>query len=366
MLARRSVLALPLAAFAQTSESGFTPLLNWQSVEAPESAFTVAGSEIAVHSHASLPAWLRSEKCYENFDLQGEFFIAGWTDSGIYIHAPEHGRPSQAGLQIKVFHQPETEPHSNSAGAIFPDIAPRLVNVAKGWNSFRVLADYPRLQVWFNNALIHDLNCATHPALKDRLRSGYIGIVGASSECRFRNLRIRELPGKDKWQVLYEKPEDLAANWHVTQGKPNVIALGNVLRGDGGGLLATNDKFQDFHFQCYVRGSAQHNSGIIFRSAGKGTDPRFGYEIQLHPVEEAHYPTGSLYHFKRARYPRIQDEKWFLFDLIVQGRDVTVRVDGDTIMEYSGLPRTEAGFIELQTHREGFWIEFKHLRVQKL
>jgi hypothetical protein len=366
MLSRRTVFALPLTAFAQSSESGFTPLTSWQVVEGPESAFTVNGTDIAVHSHATLPCWLRSEKQYENFELRGEFLTSSWTDSGIYLHAPEHGRPSQAGIQLKVFHQPDAEPRNNSVGAIFPDIAPRLVNVTKGWNTFRVLCDYPRLQVWYNDALIHDHDCSTHPDLKNRLRSGYIGIAAASAECRFRNLRVRELPSKESWQILYEKPEDLARNWHVTSGKPAIVALGNVLRGDGGGQLGTNDKFRNFYFQCYIRGAAQHNGGIIFRSAGKGTDPRFAHEIQLHPVEEAHYPTGSLYHLKRARYPRIQDEKWFLFELTVWERDVTVRIDGDIILEYSGPIRTEEGFIELQTHREGFWLEFKHLRVKPL
>lgn len=366
MVSRRSVLALPLAAFAQSSESGFSPISSWQIVDGPESAFTVNGAEVAVHSHASLPTWLRSEKQYENFDLRGEFFIQGWTDSGIYIHAPEHGRPSLAGLQLKVFHQPEKEGRNNSCGAIFPEIAPRLVNVKKGWNTFRILCDYPRLQVWYNDELIHDHDTSTHPVLKARLRSGYIGIAAASAECRFRNLRIHELPSKEKWQILYENPEDLERNWHVTEGKPHIVALGEVLRGDGGGMLGTNDKFRNFQFQCYIRGSAQHNGGIIFRSAGKGTDPRYGHEIQLHPVEEAHYPTGSLYHLKRARYPRIEDEKWFLFELTVWERDVTVRIDGDTILEYSGPLRDEAGFIELQTHRAGYWLEFKHLKVKPI
>jgi hypothetical protein len=35
-------------------------------------------------------------------------------------------------------------------------------------------------------------------------------------------------------------------------------------------------------------------------------------------------------------------------------------------MEYGFLARTEAGFIELQAHRPGYWIEFKQIRVQEL
>jgi len=366
MLSRRGALALPLAAFAQPGESGFDPLTAWSIVEGPETAFTVSGNEITVREHASFPAWLRSARQYEDFDLRGEFFTRGWTDSGIYIHAPEHGRPSQAGIQIKVFHQAEKTPTPYSVGAVFPLIAPRGVNVRPGWNTFRMLCDYPRLQIWINDALIHDLNTSTHPELNLRLRSGYLGIVAASSACMFRNLRIRELPSKEKWQVLYENPQDLANNWAVSEGKPDIAALGAVLRGDGAGHLATREKFRDFQFQCYIRGAAQHNGGVLFRSAGRGNGPDKHYEIQLHPVEEAHFPTGSLYHLQRARYPRIRDEEWFFFELWALNRECRVRIDGETVMEYSGLEITDPGFIELQTHRRGYWIEFKHIRVKAL
>lgn len=100
-------MALPLAGLAQGQqvEAGFVPLTDWVVVDGPDSAYSLEGGVVAVHSHATFPTWLRSAKRYANFDLRGEFFIQGWTDSGLYLRAPEHGRPTQAGLQIKVFHQ---------------------------------------------------------------------------------------------------------------------------------------------------------------------------------------------------------------------------------------------------------------------
>jgi len=366
MIGRREFLSLPLVAAWQAGEEAFTPLTGWVVVDGPESAFEVRGGEVAVQPHASWPSWLRTEKSYENFELRGEFLIDGWNDSGIYLHAPLHGYPTDAGIQIKLFHQQEAEPNAYSCGAVFPVIAPKKVAVRKGWNGFRILADDPALRVWINGELVQDLNQRTHPELRDRLRSGPIGIAAASAPMRFRALRVRELPGRETWRVLYGKPEDLEANWRPTVGKPVAAAIGGVLRLDGDGLLGTKERFRDFHLQCYVRGCPQHNSGVIFRSAGKGTNPQYAYEIQLHPVPEAHFPTGSLYHFKRAKYPRIEDEKWFLFELRVQGRDCKVRINGETVMEYSFLMRTEAGFIELQAHRPGYWVEFKQIRIQTL
>ncbi len=366
MLSRRTLLSLPAAFWLQQDEAGFVPLREWVTVDGPESAFAVSGNEVTVQAHAAYPAWLRSAKEYMNFELRGEFLVDGWNDSGIYLHAPMHGYPTDAGIQIKIFHQAEENPNPYSCGSVFPAIAPRKVNVRKGWNEFRILADDPALRVWMNGELVQDLNRRTHPQLRDRLRSGYLGIAGASCVVRFRNLRVKELPGAEEWVVLYERPEDLEKNWRTTTGRVEAQAIGPVLRIDGDGLLGTKEQFRDFYLQCYVRGCPQHNSGVIFRSAGKGTAPQHAYEIQLHPVPDAHFPTGSLYHFQRAKYPRIEDEKWFLFELWVYGRECRVRINGETVMEYGWLQRMEPGLIELQAHRQGYWVEFKRMRLRRL
>jgi len=364
---RRHLLLAPSALLlrAQDDETGFSPLKDWTIVDGPESAFTIRDGVITVNEFASFPCWLRSARQYKNFELRGEFFIKGWTDSGIYLHAPEHGRPTQAGFQIKVFHQPEEKPASNSMGAILPVVAPKLVSVKPEWNSIRVVFDWPRLRVWTNGALVQDIDCAGNPELRYRLREGYFGIAAVSAVCRFRNLRVKELPSRDRWDWLYEGPEDFA-KWQVSEGQPNFVPLGPVLRGDGTGHLRTVEKFRDFELQTYVRAASQHNSGILFRSTGRGLAGEKHYEIQLHNVEEAHFPTGSLYHLKRAKYPRIEDEKWFLMQLRVQGPNCLVRVDGETVMEYENLDILDEGYIELQAHRRGYWTEFKHIRIQRI
>src|SRR3974377_277853 len=115
-------------------------LAGWSVQEGPEAAFYVKDGAIVVHESAGFPAWLRSARQYENFDFRGEFFIKGWIDSGIYFHAPEHGRNTWEGIQLKIFHQVDPKPVSNSMGSLFPLVPPRLVNVKnKGeWNSFRI------------------------------------------------------------------------------------------------------------------------------------------------------------------------------------------------------------------------------------
>lgn len=341
-------------------------LAGWSIREGPETAFYVEDGAIVVHPGSGFPAWLRSDRQYENFDFRGEFFVRGWTDSGIYIHAPEHGRPMWCGMQVHIFHEVDAKPAPESMGAIFPLVPPRKVNVKNQgeWNSFRILMDWPRLQVWTNGEIVQDLDVETVPELAQRLLSGYLGFESLSYPIRFRNLAIRELPSKVTWSPLYEGPADLA-KWHVSDGKPQFAALGPVLYSDGVGHLATNEKFRDFELQMYIRHALHHNGGVLFRTSGQGSSGRH-YEIQLHDVEGAHYPTGSLYSVKRGLYPRIEHDQWWLFQLRVKDAACRVRINGETVLEHDRLENLEEGPIELQAHDLGRYTEYKQVQVRRI
>jgi hypothetical protein len=224
--------------------------------------------------------------------------------------------------------------------------------------------DWPRLRVWTNGEVIQDLDVETVPELRHRLRSGYLGLESLSYPIRFRALRVRELPSKVSWLPLYETSEDLA-KWQVMAGKPTFQALGRVLHGDGDGHFATTETFRDFEFQMYVRHVRHHNGGVTFGGPGRGAAGR-RYEIQLHDVEGAHYSTGSLYGIKRATYPRIEPEQWWLFQLRVKDGACVVRVNGDTVLEHDGLDLPSSGPIALQAHDVGRWTEYKHIRVRRI
>ena len=365
--------ALPGVLRAQ-NEDGFTSLFDgatlagWSVQEGPEPAFNVDDGAIVVSPTAGFPTWLRSARQYENFDFRGEFFIKGWMDSGIYFCAPEHGRPMWCGYEVHLFHQADEKPSPQAMGAIFPVVRPLKINVkSKGeWNTFRILMDWPHLQIWTNGEIVQDLDVERHPALRHRLRRGYLGLQSLSYPIRFRNLRIRELPAKEKWQTLYDTAADMD-KWFVSDGagKIKVEPRGEVLHLDGAGNLATREKYRDFQLQLYVRHALHHNGGLLFRSEAKGAKS-VHYEIQLHDVEGAHYPTGSLYYYKRSSYPRIEAEKWWLCQMLVKDGYCLVRINGENVLEYDQLENLAEGSIELQAHAPGKWTEFKQVRVRRL
>jgi len=367
---RRTFLCSALALTAQ-NEAGFTPvfdgrsLAGWHVNDGPQSAFYVDDGAIVVSDSGNSPTWLRSEKQYENFEFRCEFFVRGWIDSALYLHAPRHGDAQAAGFAIKLFHKAgEIKPEG--MGAIFPLIAPLRNNVrSKGeWNDLRVVFDWPRFQVWTNGEQVQDFNVESQAETAMRLRHGYFGLQSLSYPIRFRNLRVRELPSKVNWKTLYAGPGDLTANWQVEEGKAKWSELGPVLRADGLGHLASRERYKDFEFFCYVRASQFSNGGVLFRAEGSGQKPH--EEIQIHDVSGAVYPTGSLYGRRRARYVHVPPETWYPLQLIVKGPRCVVRVNGETVTDYNGLDRLEAGHILMQAHQTGKWIEYKDIRVRAI
>ena len=129
--------------------------------------------------------------------------------------------------------------------------------------------------------------------------------------------------------------------------------------------MATDEKFRDFELQMYVRHALHHNGGVLFRTSGQGSSGRH-YEIQLHDVEGAHYPTGSLYSVKRGLYPRIEHDQWWLLRLRVKDATCRVRINGEMVLEHDRPENLDEGPIELQAHDTGRYTEYKQIQMRRI
>ncbi|MDZ7639139.1 MAG: family 16 glycoside hydrolase [Bryobacterales bacterium] len=165
----------------------------------------------------------------------------------------------------------------------------------------------PRFRCGRTKESVQDLGCASNPELARRLRQGSIGLEGLGYPLKFHNLQIEELPSTDRWTVLWQPAEDIAKHWMITDNSERApvrfVGYGPVLWCDGSGNLGTKQMFDDFELQLYIRGPQHHNSGVDFPLDGETTAIAGKYEVQVHNVPEAHYPTGWLYHYKRAPVP---------------------------------------------------------------
>lgn len=369
-------LVLPIATVSAV-EDGFTVLFdgktltNWSIVDGGENAFQVVDGVIHCPGKAHYPCWLKSDKTYENFDLRYEYRYKGWCNSGIFFSAPKYGRKSKVGFEIQIDQlNPDQIPVAMS-GAIFESVPPpKYPDRLNGeWNEGRILFNWPNLKVWINGELIHDLNVEENEDLKYRWRHGYIGLQDMGYQCWYRNIRIKELPSKEKWTVLFDGTS--MDGWHV-EDDPTRDDLGRwefadgVIRGlDGTTYMVTDGEWKDFELQCYVRTKKNANGGIFIRWKQLPRDR--GNEIQIENIPDSNNPTGSVYGLVRAvQAPFIEDKTWFPMQIIVKDKTVIVRVNGETVARYDDLQIVREGHIALQMHSTGSWIEWKDIRIKEL
>ena len=105
--------------------------------------------------------------------------------------------------------------------------------------------------------------------------------------------------------------------------------------------------FKNFHFKADVMTYPNANSGIFFHTRyQEDGDAKFGAECQVNNSHRDWRRTGSLIGvmnvteappgagtneaFQKLPAPPARDEVWFTQEIIVQGRQVVVKIDGNT------------------------------------
>jgi hypothetical protein len=336
-------------------------LAGWKEVGGTE-VFTVREGDVVAAPPGPAESWLRSDEEFENFDLSLEFRTPGWSESGILLFAPLHGRPSQVGLKLHLRHD-NLEEGARSVGAIYDVLPPlkRVVREQGEWNRLEVLSDWPVLRVKLNGEVIHDLNRDLLPELRWRSRRGYLGLQFLGSPIRFRNLNIRRLPDREDGWISLHNGVDLEG-WTVRGQAPWRVQDGGIVSDGGDGYLISRDSFSAFLFQVMVRTSPQANGGVFFRWGGENGR---GYEAQIYNVADATNPTGSIYGFAFARDLRSSDGEWFHLQIISDGGSALVFVNGEKVAESHALTIPDQGNLALQMHSPGR-IEFLNPRVRPL
>jgi hypothetical protein len=133
--------------------------------------------------------------------------------------------------------------------------------------------------------------------------------------------------------------------------------------------------FKDFHFRCEVYTYPNANSGIFFHTRWQaGNWPGVGYEAQVNATHSDRIKTGSIYGVSNVldQAPH-KDQQWFLYEIIVDGSRMVLKVDGKTVMDYTeraedirGQRRLSSGTFALQAHDPKSRIYFRNLCVRPL
>lgn len=189
-------------------------------------------------------------------------------------------------------------------------------------------------------------------------------------------------PDKDGYVSLFDgkdldgwKVGDKADAWSVKDGQivvhngpSHLFYVGPV----------HNHDWKNFHLKALVMTRPHANSGIYFHTKYQESGwPDQGFEAQVNCTHTDWKKTGSLYDVVNIRDPHHQDNKWFLYDIIVKDNHVTLKIDGKTVVDWTqpadfkppeGHPGRflQHGTFALQGHDPGSETHFKSIKVKAL
>lgn len=172
----------------------------------------------------------------------------------------------------------------------------------------------------------------------------------------------------DGWKKAEENPD----TWQIIDG-----AL--VTKGRRCHLfyVGADKPFKNFELKVDVMTEPNSNGGIYFHTQYQARDwPKYGFECQVNVSHSDWKKTGSLYDVVNVASSPARDNRWWTQHIIVEGRKVTVKIDGQTLFEYTQPLGAQAGkdytrlldegTFALQAHDPDSVVRFKNLRVKRL
>jgi hypothetical protein len=408
-------LAIVIPAFADPKKAddpkrdneGFVPMFNgkdlsgWVNVNcAPETFFVKDGLTITTGKPTG---YLRTEKQYENFIAEFDWMHVppkpdAVGNSGFFVWAdpiPAIGTGYTRGIEVQVlvnleYKNKKGEITATSHGDLFsiwgatcvpdrphPDGWERCLpseNGAKGaneWNHYRVEANDGVIKLAVNGKVVSGIS-------KCNPRKGYLALESEGSECRFKNLKIKELPSTNP------KPKESADE---AQGHQNLF-FGNltgwktddeakkhwkpndfVLRYDGKGKELRTEKeygnaefVVDFKFP-EMQGEKPASCEFVLRDNREASvlltahaDGKFFYQI----------PAGE--YFARNKEPVVPKNfkpagQWNRLQAAVKGTTLTVTVNGKEVVNLNTTEPEPKSTFGLRPEGE---MEFANLFVREM
>ena len=319
--------------------------------------------------------WLHTNEKHGDFVLELDWRNrkASDYDSGIYIRAeqPAAGKPFPNRYQINLKQGGEGNllglKGGTSSGLVKPG----------EWNHFKITVVGDTAELEING----------QPAWKAsglEAADGYIGLqseVPLGGQFEFRNIELTDLD----YQPLFNG-KDLAGWTGDTRGY--AVEDGAIVCKPLGGRLFTADEYSDFSFRFDFKMAPEGNNGVGIRSPLKGDPAYVGMEVQVLDDHSDKYEKmiqpwqahGSIYGIVAAQrgFQKPLGE-WNHEEIIAKGRQVTVILNGHTIVDANIDEAADGGTLDGKDHPglknerghigflgHGARIEFDNVRIKEL
>lgn len=348
---------------------------------------------------------------FGDFEFMCRFLLAPKANSGImYRVTDKHETPWQTGPEFQVLEDATagvgaTDAHSSGAMYdLYTPAAGKTMNPAGEWNDARVRLRGGVIQHWINGAkvvearIFDDAGRPT-PEWQERIAAskfkvydgfglqprGSIALQDHGDQVSFANIKIRDLdaptPGEvflfngrnmEGWTAILPDGGKMSDVWSVVDG---VV----VCKGQPTGYIRTNESYENFILRLEWRWSPvtknAGNSGVLFRCIGEAKVWPTCIEAQLQSgsagdfIAIGDYPMTTDATRKQGRRTAAAHAterpvgEWNQYEIIVNGGDVTLLVNGEEVNRATDAKRG-AGPIALQS--EGTEIHFRNVRLAPL
>lgn len=209
-------------------------------------------------------------------------------------------------------------------------------------------------------------------------------VVGGLSAAVCLPIQAQQDPREgDEWVSLFDG--ESLDGWKASENEETFSVEDGEIVADGPrshlfyqGPVEDHD-FDNFELRADVLATPGSNSGIYFHTEYQDEGwPSAGYEVQINNTYESDpRKTGSLYAVKDVKESPADDNEWFTMNVRVEDNNVVVKVDGETLVEYTepeDVERPEemsgrvlsSGTIALQGHDPESVVHFKNVYVKPL
>lgn len=350
----------------------------------------VDGTIVGTTAKGSPNSFLCSDRFYGDFEFEFDVkLFDNQLNSGVQIRShsiPSHKNGRVHGYQVEI----STNGH---AGFVYDEArrgwlskdrdqpARRAAFKNGEWNHYRVICLGATIRTWVNGVQVANITDDWSP-------NGFIGLqvhsVGGDPKYRvaWRNLRLRELGDGGGFATLFNGKN--LKGWKANENPKSVSVKKGamVVRGDRAHVFydgpVYQHTFKNFELHALVQTKPNANSGIYFHTKFQETGwPEKGYEVQVNNSQSDWRRTAGLYGIDDLKEAPAQDDKWFAMVVRVEGRHVTVAVDGKQVIDYTEpddvkRPKNFAGRLvdrgtfALQVHDPGSEVWYKDIRVKPL
>jgi hypothetical protein len=169
----------------------------------------------------------------------------------------------------------------------------------------------------------------------------------------------------DGWIDLFDGKS--LAGWNPTSKADWQVKAGAIFVSSGEkGLLCTAAKYGNYILKADFRAAKDTNSGLFLRTAatlGMDDIKTKCYELNIAPPENP-FPTGSYVARQKAKAVPEKAGEWQSFEITLDGAKSTIKLNGETVLDYTDPAPTGPGFIGLQLNTGA--VEFKNLKLKPL